>query len=72
MIKASDKDYLPAKTTLGFLYAFANNSDLMKEHSYYARCVFTQDIYRGAHLLMEATIEGDTTAAYWLNRLNQQ
>ena len=72
LTKASDRDYLPAKTALGFLYSFANDDQLMKEHSYYARCVFTKDTYRGAHLLMEAAIEGDSTAAYWLDKLDHQ
>jgi serine/threonine-protein kinase len=72
LTKASDRDYLPAKTALGFLYSFANDDQLMKEHSYYMRCVFTKDVYRGAHLLMEAAIEGDSTAAYWLDKLDHQ
>ncbi len=67
---ASDKDYLPAKTALGFLYAFADNDDLMKEHSYFVRCSFSKNIYKGAQLLTQATLEGDFTAAYWLDQLN--
>ncbi len=67
---ASDKNYLPAKTALGFLYAFADNDDLMKEHNYFVRCSFSKNIYKGAQLLTEATLEGDFTAAYWLDKLN--
>ena len=67
---ASDKDYLPAKTTLGFLYAFADNDNLMKEHNYFTRCSFVKNAYKGAALLTEATMEGDFTAAYWLDKLN--
>jgi serine/threonine-protein kinase len=67
---ASDKDYLPAKTTLGFLYAFADNDNLMKEHNYFTRCFFVKNAYKGAALLTEATMEGDFTAAYWLDKLN--
>jgi serine/threonine protein kinase len=69
---ASDKDYLPAKTTLGFLYAFADNDDLMKEHNYFIRCSFSKNIFKGAQLLTEATMEGDFTAAYWLDKLNNE
>jgi len=67
---ASDKDYLPAKTALGFLYAFADDDDLMKEHNYFTRCEFVKNAYKGAALLTEATLEGDFTAAYWLDKLN--
>jgi serine/threonine protein kinase len=67
---ASDKDYLPAKTALGFLYAFADNDDLMKEHNYFVRCSFSKNVYKGAALLTEATLEGDFTASYWLDKLN--
>lgn len=67
---ASDKDYLPAKTALGFLYAFAADDNLMKEHNYFIRCEFVENAYKGAALLTEATLEGDFTAAYWLDKLN--
>ncbi len=67
---ASDKDYLPAKTTLGFLYAFADDDNLMKEHNYFVRCSFAKNAYKGAQLLTEATLEGDFTAAYWLSKMN--
>ncbi len=69
---SSDKDYLPAKTTLGFIYSFADNDDLMKQHGYFLRCGFTKNAYKGAQLLMESTLEGDFTAAYWLNQLNNK
>jgi len=68
--KASNRNYLPAKTTLGFLYAFANDDVLLKQLNYYSRCVFPRDISKGAHLLMEATLQGDATAAQWLDKLN--
>ena len=68
--KASNRNYLPAKTTLGLLYAFANDDVLLKQLNYYSRCVFPRDISKGAHLLMEATLQGDATAAQWLDKLN--
>jgi serine/threonine protein kinase len=67
---ASDKNYLPAKTTLGFLYAFATDDAMLKQLNYYSRCVFPSDISKGSHLLMESTLQGDATAAQWLNKLN--
>lgn len=70
LMMASDKDYLPAKTTLGFLYGFADDDDLLKQHNYFIRCSFSKNTYKGAQLLMEATLEGDFTAAYWLKQLN--
>ena len=38
--------------------------------NYYSRCVFPSDVSKGAHLLMEATLQGDVTAAQWLDKLN--
>jgi len=70
LTKASDKNYLPAKTTLGFLYAFANDEATLRQLSYYTRCVFPANISKGAHLLMESTLQGDATAAQWLDKLN--
>ncbi len=70
LTSASDKNYLPAKTTLGFLYAFATDDAMMKELNYYSRCVFPSDVSKGAHLLMESTLQGDVTAAQWLDKLN--
>jgi serine/threonine protein kinase len=70
LTKASDKNYLPAKTTLGFLYAFANDENTLKQLNYYVRCVFPVNVSKGAHLLMEATLQGDATAAQWMDKLN--
>lgn len=70
LTQASDKNYLPAKTTLGFLYAFANDETTLKQLNYYSRCVFPYNVSKGAHLLMEATLQGDATAAQWLDKLN--
>jgi serine/threonine-protein kinase len=70
LTKASDKNYLPAKTTLGFLYAFADDENTLKQLNYYSRCVFPVNVSKGAHLLMESTLQGDATAAHWLDLLN--
>jgi serine/threonine-protein kinase len=49
--KASNRNYLPAKTTLGFLYAFANDENLLKQLNYYSRCVFPSNISKGCSLV---------------------
>jgi len=70
LTKASDKNYLPAKTLLGFLYAYANDDNTLKQLNYYSHCVFPLNVSKGAHLLMESTLQGDVTAAQWLDKLN--
>jgi serine/threonine-protein kinase len=69
--QASREGYTPAKTTVGFLLVFgADNNRLQAEN--YGRCTFRPNITRGAQLLIEATLEGDTAAKKWLKQLNQQ
>lgn len=72
LTKASDKNYLPAKTTLGFLYAFANDEATLKQLNYYSRCVFPLNIKKGADLLMQSTVQGDITAEQWLDKLDKK
>ncbi|MFT4153731.1 protein kinase domain-containing protein [Parafilimonas sp.] len=72
LTKASDKNYLPAKTTLGFLYAFANDENTLKQLNYYSRCVFPLNIPKGANLLMQSTVQDDITARQWLDRLDEK
>jgi hypothetical protein len=72
LTKASDKNYLPAKTTLGFLYAFANDENTLKQLNYYARCVFPLNVSKGADLLMQSTVQGDVTAEQWLSKLDKK
>lgn len=59
--KASDKNYVEAKRTLGFLYLFAESPPIIKV-SNYDRCEYKKDIIQGTKLLMEAVLSGDTTA----------
>jgi serine/threonine-protein kinase len=68
--KASEKGYTPAKRTLGFLYSFADNTEALKELNYLQRCAFGKDVAKGSVLLMEATLQGDTTASRFLDMLN--
>jgi serine/threonine-protein kinase len=67
--KAAKAGYVPAKTTLGFVYAFADDPEILKQNGYEA-CVFKKDITRGSKLLMEAMLQGDTTASLLLDELN--
>jgi len=59
--KASDKNYVEAKRTLGFLYLFAESPQMLKV-SNYDRCEYKKDLIQGTKLLMEAVLSGDTTA----------
>lgn len=69
--KASEKGYTPAKRTLGFLYLFADNEQVLQLRNY-ETCQYEKDVFKGSKLLMEAVIEGDTTAKRLLEEYNQQ
>jgi serine/threonine-protein kinase len=64
---ASSKGYTPAKRTLGFLYLFAENAQVLQV-SNYDRCPHEKNIARGSKLLMEAVLSGDTAAGKWLEQ----
>jgi serine/threonine protein kinase len=68
IVRAANKGYLPAKTTAGFLYANANNETLLDQHGY-KRCSFSHNISKGTKYLMEAMVNGDTTASRLLKEL---
>jgi len=70
--KASDKGYAPAKRTLGFLFLFADNKDVLGI-SNYDNCAYERNVFKGTKLLVEAVTSGDTTAQRLLDeiRLNQ-
>ncbi|WP_082886648.1 serine/threonine-protein kinase [Flavisolibacter tropicus] len=69
--KASDKGYTPAKRTLGFLYLFADNEQVLRLNNY-ETCQYEKNVFRGSKLLMEAIMEGDTTAKRLMEEFNQQ
>ncbi len=71
LVKASNKDYMPAKRTLGFLYSFAGDTSILKQHGY-DRCNFTRNISGGTRLLMEAMLYGDSMADRFLEELNEK
>lgn len=66
---ASDKGYAPAKRTLGFLYFFADNSDVLQINNY-ERCSYERNVFKGTKLLMEAVLAGDSTAKRLVEELN--
>jgi eukaryotic-like serine/threonine-protein kinase len=68
--KAASKGYTPAKTTLGFLYSFADDRYVLEQNDYYNRCSFVKNVSRGSQLLIQAMIAGDSTAARYLHDLN--
>lgn len=69
--KASDNNYAPARRTLGFLYLFGQNKQVLRM-SGYDRCSFERNIVKGTRLLMEAIADGDSTATEILDDFNKQ
>ena len=67
--KASDKGYVPAKRTLGFLYLFADSDEILKINDY-DNCQYERNVFKGTKLLTEAMFSGDTTAKRLLDELN--
>ncbi len=67
--KASDKDYISAKRTLGFLYLFAENKEILKINNY-DRCEYERNFLEGSKLLMQAVLKGDSTAKKLLDDVN--
>ncbi len=66
--KAAAKGFAPAKRTLGFLYIFADNPQLLDMNDYGA-CNFQRNVYKGSQLLAQAMLAGDSTAAKLLRQL---
>lgn len=69
--KASDKNYTPAKRTLGFLYLFAENTDVLQINGY-DHCKYEKDYEKGSRLLVQAVAKGDTTAKRLLDEINRK
>jgi serine/threonine-protein kinase len=68
--KASDKGLTDAKTTLGFIYSFADDKAMLQRSNYYERCSFGKNVSKGSKLLVEAMLEGDTAASRLIDTLN--
>ncbi len=69
--KAALAEYVPAKKMLGFLYAFADDAEAIKQRGY-SSCAYQRNINNGAKLLMEASLQGDEEAGKLLVELNAQ
>ena len=69
--KLATNGYVPAKRTLGFLYAFADDDPTLLQNNY-DRCNFIKNVPQGSKLLMEAMLTGDTSARRMLDDLNAQ
>lgn len=67
--KASDGGHIPAKRTLGFLYLFGQNKEVMRLNNY-TRCTHERNVIKGSRLLMEALSAGDSTAGEILDDAN--
>jgi serine/threonine-protein kinase len=59
--KSSDKGFAPAKRTLGFLYFFADNPEVLRINKY-DNCKYERNVFAGSKLLLEAVLAGDSTA----------
>lgn len=70
LTRASNKGYTPAKRTLGFLYIFAENKDILQMNEY-ERCQFDRDVFKGTRLLVEAVAAGDSTAQRMLDEVRK-
>jgi serine/threonine-protein kinase len=68
--KASERDYTPAKRTLGFLYLFGQNKEVLRM-SKYNKCTYERNIVKGTRLLMQAISQGDSTANDILTDFNK-
>ena len=70
--KAVDEDYVPAKYTLGFLYAYSNDVKAMNDAGYQLKCNLPQNIEVSKQLLTEAIEQGDTEAVILLRKVEKQ
>lgn len=69
--KASEAGYAPAKRVLGFLYIFAENTDVLASNNY-DHCTYEKNAAKGTQLLIQANRAGDTLAREILERTNLQ
>ncbi|GAC1380307.1 MAG: hypothetical protein NVSMB45_03420 [Ginsengibacter sp.] len=67
--KARKKNFSAAKTALGLIYSFADDQATLQKYNY-DRCTFSEDLSKGSKLLMEALLQGDSTASSLLDQLN--
>ena len=72
LVNSANAGHVPSKRIVGFLYSFADDEDALKNNFFYERCRFIRDVPRGSKLLMEATLQGDTSAVRFLDQLNDK
>ncbi|MBA2746440.1 MAG: protein kinase [Flavisolibacter sp.] len=60
--RAANKGFPPAKRTMGFLFLFADNAEILKANEY-DNCTYERNVFRGTGLLKEARAAGDSLAA---------
>lgn len=70
MEKAANKGHAAAKRTLGFLYVFADQRDVLRL-SGYEECGYPKDVIKGTQLLIQAIRDGDTTARDIMEQINR-
>lgn len=69
VLRAAQKGYSPAQRTAGFLYSFADEPALLQQYNY-DRCTFNKNLERGSRFLMQAMLQGDSSASRLLDELN--
>ena len=69
VLKAARKGYAPAQRTAGLLYSFADRPERLLQYNY-DRCSFNENLNRGSKFLMQAMLQGDSTASRLLDELN--
>ncbi|HEU4471104.1 MAG TPA: protein kinase [Flavisolibacter sp.] len=67
--RAAENGHAPAKRTLGFLYIFAENRDVLNAADYES-CPFEKNVIKGTQLLIQAVRDGDSTAKDLLDEIN--
>ena len=71
MEQAAEKGHAAAKRTLGFLYVFADQRDVLAL-SGYEQCGYPKDVIKGTQLLIQAIRDGDTTARDIMEQINRE
>lgn len=68
--KAADENYLPAKYTLGYLYAFGNDERFLGNIGFVIKCSFSKNLDSAKLFLSDASTKGDTAANNLLKQIS--
>ena len=71
ILKAAQKGFGPAQRTAGLLYSFADKPEMLHQFNF-DRCIFNKNLDKGSKLLMQAMLQGDSTASLLLDELNSR